>query len=105
MWMGPNAFTYYFPVMDRFVREVVGDLEEEIEVDSAGGAIRMQFGGSRVRFSNSLVEEVEQLLEFVTLHYRGYVPPNRGHSSILRTFEEAAMRVAEYKSQGSGERD
>ncbi len=99
MWMGPSAFTYYFPVIDGFVREVVGDPEQEIEVASAGAAVGAQFDGPQGRFLDSLVEEVEQLLEFVALHYRRYVPPSKGHRSILRAVEEAAKRVAEYKSQ------
>ena len=38
MFMGPRAFTHYFPVIDRYVREVAPeDGETEIEVSGLDG--------------------------------------------------------------------
>ena len=98
MFMGPKAFDYYFPVLDRYVCESLGVEDEEDDVAYVGAAIETQMDIGGAKLPSTLIEEIAQLSRDVGLHYRRYLPPSKSHRRILRAWEAVDVKVAEARS-------
>ncbi|MFT5732158.1 MAG: hypothetical protein ACJA2W_000854 [Planctomycetota bacterium] len=99
MFMGCKAFAYYFPVIDRYIRDVKGTEEgDDCSVWILGEAVQGQFSSNDGRLPGSLVVEIEQLSEYVLAHPEQYSPAVRDHRRITRAWEGVQEKVAEHKS-------
>lgn len=100
MFMGGTAFDYYFPVLDRYIREVAGTEEgEDCEVAILGSAVAAQFDWNGAHPRPSLVSEIEQLSDYVLSHLEQYSPEAKDQRRIHREWNLVIEKVAEYKSK------
>lgn len=74
MYMGANAFAYYFPVLDEHLRSVPDDEEPEHDYEAAilGYAIRVQLEANHVDALRPLMPSVLALADFVQTNLRRF---------------------------------
>ncbi len=100
MFMGSGAFSYYFPVIDRYVREVSGsDPGDDCQVAILGDGVAAQFDWTGARLSESLITEIEQLSQYAFSHLGQYSPSAKDQRRIKRAWGNVNEKVAEYKSK------
>jgi hypothetical protein len=90
MFMGPKAFAYYFPVIDRYLREVSG---EEPDYDCCAGILG--FGiAEQLRITDpaipSVAREVADLAVHVLANPGRYTSGEREQQHILREWRKVA---------------
>lgn len=75
MFMGPRAFAYYLPIIDRFLREVSSNCKfDDCETNILACAIEGQLDYDPLNCSEELLREVRSLTDFVqtsTSRYSG----------------------------------
>lgn len=87
MYMGPKAFQYYFPVIDKYVREVVGNSEgHDCSVAILGSGIEAQCNDGTFRMNESFNSEVSELCEYVLSHLSQYSPAAKDQRRVERTW-------------------
>ena len=101
MFMGGQAFDYYFPVVDLYMREVTGsDGEDDCMVAILGSGVAAQFNWNGTHPSPSLISEIEDLSEYVLSHTDQYSPSGKDQRRIKRKWDHVNELIAEYKSKG-----
>lgn len=102
MFMGGAAFDYYFPVVDRYIREVTGSEEgDDCEVGILGSGVAAQFAWNGAHPSPSLVSEIESLSKYVSTHLDQYSPSTQDQRRIKREWDRVNEKIAEYKSKSA----
>lgn len=87
--MGEDAFVYYFPVIDRYVREVVGSEEgHDCEVAILGRAVASRFDAESARLSDGWIAEAEDLADYVLSHLDQYSPSLKDRRRIQREWSK-----------------
>jgi hypothetical protein len=100
MFMGGRAFDYYFPVVDRYIREVTGNEDgDDCEVAILGSGVAAQFDWNGAHPSPSLINEIEALSEYVSTHLDQYSPSAEHQKRIKREWGRVNEKIAEYKSK------
>ena len=100
MLMGSMAFGYYFPVIDRYIREVSGEeAGDDCEVAILGSGVAAQFACRGSRFDQCLIAEIGQLSDYVSSHLAQYSPSAKDHRRIMRAWGLVDKNVAEYKTK------
>ncbi len=85
MFMGPAAFFYYFPIVDRYMREVAYDENScGTEADILGYAINYQFEG--FRRSQIMLVEINSLASFVLANPDRYADDKDEKLKIINTW-------------------
>jgi len=99
MFMGGKAFAFYFPVVDRFLRQTI-ELPENERGDRQSGilaeCIRFQFDGTNRRLVAPLKERVLDLCEFMLEHAKLFVDDNDYSAEIARVWMRLREHVREY---------
>ncbi|SHI55768.1 hypothetical protein SAMN02745181_0382 [Rubritalea squalenifaciens DSM 18772] len=101
MFMGVKAFDYYFPVIDRYMREVTGDEEGydcELSILGCGVAAQLEYSGSGI--SDRLLGEIERISEYVLSHLGQYSPAPKDQRRIAREWKRVDEQIAAHKSKG-----
>lgn len=99
MFMGTEAFDFYFPVIDRYLREVTGDEEgNDCEAWILGQGIISQLSCKQARLSDSLVMEIERLVEFVRANLERYSPSIIDQQRIERAWIEVHNGVGAWRN-------
>ena len=101
MFMGGQAFDYYFPVVDAYMREVTGsDDGDDCVVAVLGSGVAAQFNWNGAHPSPSLITEIEDLSEYVLAHTDQYSPSGKDQRRIRREWDRVNEVIAEHKSKG-----
>ncbi|MCW1921235.1 hypothetical protein OKA05_01645 [Luteolibacter arcticus] len=95
MFMGPNAFAYYFPVIDGYIREVRG---EEPDDDCCAAILGSAVAGQLEEATNpairSIASEVLNLAAHVARNAARYTPDERMQKRILREWRKVDEAAA-----------
>lgn len=100
MFMGPKAFAFYFPVINRYLCEAVELPAEERDDRQAkllAGCIQYQFEEMNARHLSHLKEAVLDLCEFVLGHLEYYVDARSNPAQIERFWKQLRDHVREYQ--------
>jgi hypothetical protein len=91
MFMGPKAFAYYFPVIDRYLREVHGeDPDDDCSVGILGRAIAMQLAEATSPALRSVAVEAAALASHVMGDPARYTPDERMQERLVREWRRVA---------------
>ena len=100
MFMGGAAFDYYFPVIDRYIREVTGDEEgDDCEVAILGSGVAGQFDWNGADPSDSLVSEIAQLANYVSSNVAQYSPAAEDQKRITGEWDRVDEKIAAHKNK------
>ena len=100
MFMGGAAFDYYFPVIDRYIREVVGDDEgDDCEVAILGSGVAAQFDWNGADPNDALVSEIAQLAAYVSSNVAQYSPAAKDQRRIKREWSRVNEKIAAHKNK------
>jgi hypothetical protein len=100
MFMGGQAFDYYFPVLDLYVREIRGsDAGDDCQVAILGSAVAAQFEWNGADPSPALVNEIEDLTEYVLTHFDQFSPSDKDQGRIKQEWGHVKAMIAEHKSK------
>ena len=95
MFMGPEAFAYYFPVIDRYLREVHGDDPDgDCHAGILGMATAMQLEEANTPALRSVAVEAAALASHVTGNPARYTPDERMQERLLREWRKVAEVAA-----------
>ena len=98
MFMGGTAFDYYFPVIDRYIREIRGEEEgDDCEVAILGSGVAAQFDWNGADPSDTLVGEIARLSEYVASHLGRYSPAAKDQRRIEREWNRVEEKIASHK--------
>lgn len=98
MFMGPAAFKFYFPVVDRYLRAIRNSNEGgDCEAWILGRAILAQMEQG---VDDELLTSVDQLCRYVRAHLSQYAVAPRDHKRIDRTWVLIENRVTEQRGKG-----
>jgi len=102
MFMGPKAFIYYFPVVDRYLREVTSkDVNEDCEAEILGKAIKGQLDHGVVVQSTTVLLEIRGLTDFVLAEVARYSASKKIRKEIHTTWTQLAHNLAQYEQDAS----
>ena len=88
-FMGPKAFSYYFPVIDRYLREISSQEEDDhYDVGYIGIAIQERLEDKQVWRSTKVLSEIRSLTEFVLGNVTRYSVSEKVHRKITRIWME-----------------
>lgn len=86
MFMGGRAFVYYFPVLDRYLRDFRADEDSNDSYDSSaaiiGGGLSVQLLSKTSHELDSIMEEILSLVDYV-----------RSHATILAVDLDEQQRI------------
>lgn len=95
MFMGKVAFNYYFPVIDRYIREITGDEEgDDCEVAILGSAIATQLDWEDADPNDALIDDIASLSEYVALNVEQYSPAAKDQRRIKREWQIVDQKLA-----------
>ena len=91
MFMGPKAFAYYFPVIDRYLREVQGDEpDDDCCAEILGSAISGQLKEAADPAIRLIASEAADLAAHVIGNPSRYTPDEGIQERILREWRKVA---------------
>lgn len=97
--MGSVAFSYYFPVIDRYIRCVTGSEEgDDCEVAILGSAVAAQIDRNDTVISNALTDAIKNLSHYVLHHLEQFSPARKDQRRIERAWTLVQKKLAERKS-------
>jgi hypothetical protein len=101
IWMGAEAFAYYFPVIDRYLRE--GSWEGPLDYCCAwilGCGVRSQFQWTDGRKPPpEVVQEIADLSAFVQANLGRFTEDTDEQQRILQSWREVDQEVAACRSE------
>ena len=101
MFMGPRAFEYYLPVIDRYLREVPGGEDlDGCEAAILGSGIGLQFDSNDSALSKAAVSEIEDLSAFVRAHLARFSPETGEQGRIEEAWRQVDVKIAQYRREG-----
>jgi hypothetical protein len=97
MFMGPDAFSFYFPVVDQFLRRE----RESGEFDDSqawilGKAMRMQL---EQRQNDSLLTAIGELCQYVRTHLAKFATTQSEQQEINAAWLEVESQIAEKRAK------
>jgi hypothetical protein len=96
MFMGPKTFAYYFPVIDRYLREVHGeDSGDDCCAWILGNAIAKQLEEAPDLAIQAIAEEAVDLASHVIGNPGRYTPDGQMQERVLREWSNVARVAAE----------
>lgn len=105
MFMGPKAFAYYFPVVDRYLREVTSnDPHDDCETVILAQAIKGQLDHDAVCRSITILAEIRSLIDFVLMELARYSGSKKIRKQIRNTWTELADTLTKCEQAVSGNR-
>ena len=100
MFMGPIAFSYYLPVIDRYLREITHEEEGcDTEANILGHVVQSQLDSNEAPFSASVVQEIEALSKFVLSSPTRYSDGEGAQAEIVSTWGKVHSALENYRSQ------
>ena len=98
MFMGLNAFDYYFPVIDRYLRTVqYVDESDDCEADILGWCVIAQFDGNSTIISDRLCMEISDLADFVRSNLGRLSSNSKGQKRIDKSWRQVQNKVAKHR--------
>ncbi len=95
MFMGPRAFVDYFPVIDRYVREVTGVEEgDDCEVAILGSATASQLDDVGGPAWHGVEASARELSAYVLSHLHQYSPAPKDQRRIARAWQLVEQRLS-----------
>ncbi len=102
MWMGPVAFAYYFPVIDKYLRELICDneIDDGSWVWILGCGVRSQFRWKDGRKpAPQVVQEIAELSALVQANTDHYSRDPHEQDRIAESWREVDEEVAACRGQ------
>jgi hypothetical protein len=100
MFMGSKAFSYYLPVIDRYIREITGlDEGDDCEVAILGSGVAAQFDWSGAITGDPAIHEIEELSNYVLTHLSQYSLAAKDQRRIGREWALVDKKLAEYRTR------
>ena len=100
MFMGSRAFEYYFPVVDRYLREVSGGEDSDgFQAAILGTGIALQFDWKDSALTGTVVSEIEELSAFVQAYPARFSPEPGEQSRIEVAWKEVDEKIAKYRNK------
>ncbi len=97
MFMGPKAFRFYFPVVDRFLRREREPWEfDDSEAWILGKAVRLQL---ERRKDDSLLKAIGALCQYVRTHLSKFATTGTEQQDIDAAWLEVETKLAEKRSK------
>ena len=94
MFMECGAFNYYFPVIDKYIREVTSEDEyDDCEVYILGCAIIAQFEWNGAKHSHVTIKEIEELTKYVLSNVHQYSQTEKDNKRINKKWNEVATKL------------
>jgi len=95
MFMGIRAFTYYFPVIDYYLRVTERDPEDfgDCEASILGSCVALQFSPEGIAIPIGFLEESERLADFVLSQADRYSATKGDRRRILREWNRAKDEI------------
>lgn len=98
MFMGPKAFIYYFPVIDRYLREVASkDQYGDCEVSILAYTIKEQLDHNVVHQSTNTLSEIHSLTEFILAEITRYSYSKKIRKQVRNIWMQLADKLAQYQ--------
>ena len=102
MFMASRAFEYYFPVVDRFLREAGPD-EDGNQAAILGTGVALQFEWKDSALSKAVVSEIEDLSVFVQSDLSRFSVETEEHQRITEEWSKVDVMIAKYKARSGPE--
>ena len=97
MYMGWEAFAYYFPVVDRYLRSVTSEDEwDDCEAAILGSAVKSQLDREGVTFTPHFLNEIEELSSFVQSSVVRYSKSESEQARIRKSWEKIDKKLEKY---------
>jgi hypothetical protein len=97
MFMGSRAFEYYFPVVDRYLREAVPD-EDGCMAAILGSGVALQFEWQDSALSRAVVSEIEDLSAIVQSDLSRFSANPDERKRIGEEWRKVDTMIAKYKN-------
>ena len=99
MFMGPAAFCYYFPVVERYLYNVDAQSESQsIPAWILAQGFIMQLKNKSVSSNALLLKRLSELTDFVLKNVARYDESPAEHTRILQAWTELKEQLSERKS-------
>ena len=99
MFMGCRAFTYYFPVIDRYLRSTkYEDDWDDCSAAILGSGVEAQFDWNNAILIPTLLDEIEDLSSFVKSSVKRYSVSEDEQDRILKVWSKVDKNLAKYRS-------
>ena len=103
MWMGQPAFVYYYPAIDRYLRQFPGGIGTEDPEDSSAsaiaGALCAQFLASDIRMLLPILEQVRNLVSYVRSHLSQLATCPENQAEIDSTWQGLESQLEQLSSR------
>ena len=101
IFMGSRAFQYYFPVIDRYLREISDDDEigaeyEDCQASILGYAIEAQFSFYESAFTQGIKTEILQLSAYVQSNVNQYSVSIKSQHRIAKQWKRVDKIIVQY---------
>jgi hypothetical protein len=99
MFMGCRAFDYYFPVIDKYLREIrYEDDRDDCEAAILGHGVKAQFSWNGAVLLDQLLQEIESLSEIVRSRLTEYAASEDKQNRIGSVWTEVDQELARYRN-------
>ncbi len=89
MFMGPKAFVFYFPVIERFLFEAkAADVDDDCCSWILACCIKVHFAEPERQQMNPILDRVSKLAEHVQTHLSQYALTEKGQRRINKAWQE-----------------
>lgn len=100
MFMGGNAFHYYFPVVDRYLRNVTGDDDwDDCEAAILGSGVVAQLESKDILVTQSFFEEIGALARFVRTNLNRYSPLPQEQQRIDKEWANVEEKLSSHQNK------
>ena len=98
MFMGCRAFTYYFPVIDRYLRSITYEDDwDDCSAAILGSGVAAQFDWNNAILIPSLLDEIEDLSSFVKSSVKRYSVSDDEQNRIFKVWSKVDKRLVKYR--------
>jgi hypothetical protein len=102
MHMGAKSFAYYFPVIDRYLREVRSNWKhDDCNTDSLASMIEVRIDDMTLTRSEELLREIRSLTDFVQAHSSRFSGSKIIRKRIRDKWAKIANKLTECEQAGS----
>ena len=96
--MGANAFSYYFPVIDKYLRNIkYVDEWDNCEASIIGSGIVAQLEWeNNNKIKREVINKIEDLYDFVINNLSNYSSSQREQKSIFKSWQKVKSTIEKY---------
>lgn len=98
--MGCRAFGYYFPVTDKYLREIRSEDDwDDCQVAILGYGVKAQFGWNGALLTDQLLKEIVSLSEVVHARLSEYTVSEDEQNRIGTVWTEVDQELVRYRNK------